>query len=226
MGLYHSPKTITNGLAGYWDAGNTKSYPGSGTSWSDISGYKNTGTFYGTPTFSSSKGGYLTFNGSQGINITYNSSSFAISTGDFTVESWFYQTSSTLYQRLCGLDVFGATGNLQVELPSSSTGVLLHINGGYTFYGSTPSINVWNHLVFSRISGTVTCYLNGAQNGNSASQAGSVSSTASFVIGANGTTGGNGFIGNIAMLKLHKGYGFKAADVRQTFNTLRGRFGI
>ena len=29
MALGHSPKVVTNGLVAYWDAGNTKSYPGS-----------------------------------------------------------------------------------------------------------------------------------------------------------------------------------------------------
>ena len=38
MGLSHSPKIVTDNLVLALDAGNTKSYPGSGTTWKDLSG--------------------------------------------------------------------------------------------------------------------------------------------------------------------------------------------
>ena len=44
MGLAHSPHIVRDGLAFYLDAANTKSYPGSGTTWTDISGKDNDGT--------------------------------------------------------------------------------------------------------------------------------------------------------------------------------------
>ena len=42
------------------DAGNTSSYPGSGSTWTDLAGGK-TFTLNGSPTYSSSNGGYLNF---------------------------------------------------------------------------------------------------------------------------------------------------------------------
>lgn len=47
MALAHSPKIITDGLVLCLDAGNTKSYPGSGTTWTDLSGQGNNGTITG-----------------------------------------------------------------------------------------------------------------------------------------------------------------------------------
>ena len=38
MGVGYNPKIITNGLIGHWDSSNLKSYPGSGTTWYDLSG--------------------------------------------------------------------------------------------------------------------------------------------------------------------------------------------
>ena len=38
MGLAHSPRIVTDGLVLALDAGNTKSYPGSGTAWTDTVG--------------------------------------------------------------------------------------------------------------------------------------------------------------------------------------------
>ena len=41
MALTHSPRIVTDGLVLCLDAGNTKSYPGSGTAWNDLSGSGN-----------------------------------------------------------------------------------------------------------------------------------------------------------------------------------------
>ena len=38
MSYHNGPKIITDGLVSYLDAGNTKSYPGSGNTWYDLSG--------------------------------------------------------------------------------------------------------------------------------------------------------------------------------------------
>jgi hypothetical protein len=38
MGVAYNPRIVTNGLVLYLDAGNRKSYPGSGTTWKDLSG--------------------------------------------------------------------------------------------------------------------------------------------------------------------------------------------
>jgi hypothetical protein len=41
MGLGHSPSIVRDGLVFYLDAANSKSYPGSGTTWFDLSGQSN-----------------------------------------------------------------------------------------------------------------------------------------------------------------------------------------
>ena len=65
MGLAHSPSIITDGLKVCFDAANPKSYPGSGTTWYDLSGNDNHGTLLNSPTFSSDKGGCFTFDGTD-----------------------------------------------------------------------------------------------------------------------------------------------------------------
>ena len=54
MGVFAGPEIVEDGLVLALDAGNTKSYPGSGTTWTDLSGNGNNGTFVGTTTFDSS----------------------------------------------------------------------------------------------------------------------------------------------------------------------------
>jgi hypothetical protein len=55
---------VTGGLQFYVDAGESTSYPGSGSTWYDLSGNAIDVTLTGTPTYSSSSGSYIAFNGS------------------------------------------------------------------------------------------------------------------------------------------------------------------
>jgi hypothetical protein len=63
MALTHSPKIPTNGLVLCLDSGNKKSYPGSGTSWYDLSGNGNYGDFQNTLNYTPDYGGELGFSG-------------------------------------------------------------------------------------------------------------------------------------------------------------------
>ena len=54
---WNGPKIVTNGLVGYWDAASKRSYPGSGTTWTDLSKEGNGGTLTNGPTPRTSHGG-------------------------------------------------------------------------------------------------------------------------------------------------------------------------
>jgi hypothetical protein len=49
----------------YLDAGNASSYPGSGTTWTDLSGNGRNGTLTNGPTYSSANGGSIVFDGTD-----------------------------------------------------------------------------------------------------------------------------------------------------------------
>jgi hypothetical protein len=105
---------ITKDLVLYLDAGNINSYPGSGTTWTDLSGNGYNGTLVNGPTYNSANNGYLIFNGSN-QNVTIPNAS--IPTGNllsFCV--WNYgittQQSSVVESR----DVNG-TRTLNIHLP-------------------------------------------------------------------------------------------------------------
>jgi len=65
MAVGYNPRIVTDGLVLALDAGNTKSYPGSGTTWTDLSGNGNTGTLTNGPTFDSANGGSIVFDGTN-----------------------------------------------------------------------------------------------------------------------------------------------------------------
>jgi hypothetical protein len=60
----YSSSIVTSGLILNYDISNTSSYPGTGTTITDLTGSSNA-TLYNSPTYTSSGGGYLTFNGSN-----------------------------------------------------------------------------------------------------------------------------------------------------------------
>ena len=57
-GRYETSGTVTSGLTMWLDAG---TYPGSGTTWSDLSGNGANATLVGSPAYNSLNGGYFTF---------------------------------------------------------------------------------------------------------------------------------------------------------------------
>jgi len=63
MAFSRGPKIVTDGLVLALDAANTKSYPGSGTTWTDLSGNGEDFSLYNTPTYSSDNSGILAFDG-------------------------------------------------------------------------------------------------------------------------------------------------------------------
>ena len=60
MAFFHSPKIVTDGLILALDAANPKSYPGSGTTWYDLSGNENNGTLYSVSHTTSNRGVFVT----------------------------------------------------------------------------------------------------------------------------------------------------------------------
>ena len=66
MGLFHSPKIVTDGLVLLLDAGNPKSYSGSGSDWLDQSGNKFHMSLKNSPTFTNDAGlKYFSLDGSN-----------------------------------------------------------------------------------------------------------------------------------------------------------------
>ena len=65
---------VTDGLILHLDAGNKNSYPGSGTTWTDLSGNGYNATLNNSVGFTTSSGGMLTLNGSnQTATVNVNS---------------------------------------------------------------------------------------------------------------------------------------------------------
>lgn len=87
MATVYSPNIVKNGLVFCMDAGNGKSYPGSGTTINDLVSPSSVGTFVNGPTFDSGNGGSIVFDGVD----SYVSSLFTINTiTNVTIQCWVF----------------------------------------------------------------------------------------------------------------------------------------
>jgi hypothetical protein len=95
MGVAYNPKIVTDGLILCLDAANVKSYPGSGTTWTDLSGNGNNGTLTNGPTFSSDNGGSIFFDGTDDfVTNTVTLGDILTSDEEITFCAWFNQTGN------------------------------------------------------------------------------------------------------------------------------------
>jgi hypothetical protein len=89
MALAHSPKIVTDGLVLCLDAANSKSYPGSGTVWSDLSGNGNNGTLVNGVGYSSENKGSMIFDGVDDYVDCGTVSQVGSSLTGLTVSVWY-----------------------------------------------------------------------------------------------------------------------------------------
>lgn len=97
MGLGHSPTLDITSLQLLLDSANSKSYAGSGTTWTDLSGNARNFTLVNGPYENYGFGGSIYFDGVD----DYASSSYApVFTGDFTIQCWVNFKTYINYQNI------------------------------------------------------------------------------------------------------------------------------
>lgn len=223
MALVHSPSIVTSGLTLCLDAANPKSYPGSGTSWFDLSGQNNTGTLINGPTYNSAAGGSWSFNGTSNYVSVANSDS--LNTPNNTLICWAKSNTSTWND-------FGflmSKRSVFIMHPQQNlTTVIYYYYLNNTFASQSvdvSDITAWNMYACSWDGTRINAYLNGALI-NFGVKTGplNTSDTGVLEIGKDDTFS-RYLNGNIAHASMYN-RALTAAEIRQNFNAYRGRFGI
>ena len=214
---------IQDGLVLNLDAGASISYPGSGATWTDLSGNGNNGTLENGVGYVGTNGGSLSFDGVDDVVNT----SYTPQLNDFTVIAWFRSTGGTLnYNRI--VDKNYAAGlwiGRQGNTPNSWGGGVLESFGPYGRY-ITLTDNQW-HMIVSRRQGTThTIYGDGITNSVSGTVSSTALSTARFSFG-NWYNANNAqrLTGNIAQVSIYN-KALTASEIQQNFQALKGRFNI
>ena len=101
---YNDTRILRNNLVFYVDANIPTSHPGSGTTWTDLSGNGNNMSLINGPSYSTGYGnGSVYFDGSDDRGESTDSTSLSI-TSSITIIAWIYPTAAT---NSCGFIVKG-----------------------------------------------------------------------------------------------------------------------
>jgi hypothetical protein len=212
---------VKEGLVMAVDASDRLSYPGSGTTLTDLSGNNNNALFNGGYTASNS--GAFTFNGTN----QYSDLPFQIST-NFTIEAVINTSNVTKKQGIVsnysnandgvGLEVFGAGSGLNffVFLSGVVSGVTV---------SNVLTNNTINHVAATKSGTSYSLYLNGRSLGTTTGGA-TITQSQNLRIGTDRSTSQTiNFVGNMYNIKVYN-RGITAQEVLQNFNATRWKFGI
>jgi len=240
MGSKVGISNVTDSLIFYLDAGNKRSYPGSGTNVSSLIGSMADGTLTNGVGFTSDDGGSFTFDGVNDYVDMGNNSKYDLDgSSSFTLSSWVKKTGGTffpIFQKLyypnsstqdgyrcyirtvtnqIFLNLYSTTGNNNITV-SSVDGI---------------SNNIWYNVVItydgSQTAAGVKIYINGESVSLSV---GSDTYTGTMITNENLTIGGqptptnplygNGNISNVSIYNKE----LSPSEVLQNYNGLKGRF--
>lgn len=244
MGLTHSPRIVTNGLVLCLDAANVKSYPGTGTTWTNLSGSGNNGTLTNGPTFSSDNKGSLVFDGTNDhANLGSSNNLTGNNLQTLTVSIWLKYSTTTFDTRAFTLQrgsslnssLLGIYNNADSTIQVNTTGSLGFFTRNFNNTSHAGLVFNDNYHLKNRFI-NVQCVVDGMNRylyidgilKNSDSDVGiqSVTNNTDPVYVGSGPTGNsnfwNGSIGNIMFYRR----ALTAAEIQQNFNALRGRYGI
>ena len=237
MAVGYNPRIVTDGLVLALDAANTKSYPGSGSTWSDLSGNDTDGTITGA-TFNSD--GYFDFDGTND-DVIDTGTSFLKTNDNVTLEAFFnHDSNSGSFFFLYEGEGDGFGSNVEFQLYAGS-GYLRSwfttSSGDFNLGGSAASAittGEWNHaaVTYSNLStasgASSKLYLNGVEvdSGSGATVDLASMPTSNLLIGRPYSTSlGRRYDGQVAAVKVYNRT-LSASEIQQNFNALRGRFGI
>jgi hypothetical protein len=226
---------ITENLVLNLDAGNPLSYPGTGTTWTDLTTNGNNGTLINGPTFDSANGGSIVFDGTNDYINLGNILNFE-RTDEFSISTWINVSSLTNYGMiLCKMDINQKGYFLYFE-PTGAIGFCLrntfNTNEILTFTQNTISLNNWVNICVTyngnSLASGVIFYLNNINQTNTVSKdllSASIINTSNNSIGSR-INFNNGYVnGKISIVTVYNKE-LSATEVLQNFNATKNRYGL
>ena len=245
MAAASGPNIVEDGLVLALDAGNTKSYPGSGTTWTDTVG-GNTGTLTNGPTYSSDNSGSIVFDGASDYIDLGTQINSDITTTDVTISFWAYIDSTAADEVFVSMESLTLNQPLIIWYDTSSTYEVQNtgvgdVGGGsnnvitttvtdassekrFTTSNNALSASTWYNIVvvLDVTNNEFYTYINGVEEAKwvSNNTSGGIKSTTNeFRIG-----GGTPYLdGRISQFFVYT-KALTATEVQQNYNALKGRY--
>jgi hypothetical protein len=234
MATSYNPNIVKDGLIAYFDAENRKSYPGSGSTWFDLTNSGKDFSLQGTD-FAESPSRFEMID-NQGDHIISSSTDIMAGLGAFSIDIWM---KIDILPSTSGIFSYAddvAPGGNAVLIFKNTSSIQLTINNdlGTLIYASTNDnyhVGEYMNLAVTRSGASFEFYINGASIGSSSCYGSNVPSggNGTLVLGQEQDTVGGGFQttqdldGSFSSLKIYNKE-LTDEEILQNYNVMKGRF--
>jgi hypothetical protein len=247
---------VEEGLVLYLDAGNRGSYPGSGTTWTDLSASGNNGTLVNSPTYKNENGGGLEFGTGKRVDLA-SASLLPLGTTDRTIFTcvkppgpsnqtteinkqiihWGTAAATQAFGLSAGRGPANSTRNNKLINNILSTDVFANPSQGAIPTNSNlitadKVIRYCITLTYTYANGLHLhkFWVNGISQGNGVSAVINTGNTQARIGAIIGTIGSNDWSGTSLQGVIYNVMVYNRAlsdsEIQQNFNAFRGRFGL
>ena len=237
--VYTAP--VDPDLKVFLDAGNAASYPGSGTTWYDLTSNGNNVTLTGSPTYNAITGSFE-FIGNTKYASTTSATNLSAGTGGQTTILWtrytgptndetYYYPYENGYNALGGQYtnrmLFGDGGfGYGFEMAYGGSGLQFYVpayNGTHDYTKSNMQ-NVWKQCVMVRDGDTIYYYINGSLvTSRTGFNSVSIDTSNSLYVGYCRSFAA-GYYGDISMFSIYNRV-LTGTEITNNFNTYKARYG-
>jgi hypothetical protein len=221
MGFYRGPNIVTDGLIFAIDAGSERSYPGSGTTATDLAG-TNTVALVNGVSYNPNQGGKWGFDGIDD-QIVLNSGT-ALVVNDFTITQWIQFPASTSKMSIGGGNYQGGSsykGYIWYRSTQGEIRVTMDNETGAVFnVASSVYCNKWSQITATRSGSAYKLYIDGIQV--NVTRTGSTNDFSIRTIGWS-YSDSYAFSGNISNTLIYNTV-LTDAEVLQNYNAQKNRF--
>lgn len=206
----------------YLNAADSTSYPGAGTTWTDLSPNGYSTTLQGTPTYTSST--HFAFNAGDYIDTNQS-----LSSENFSVGAWFRTNFGGVKMILSKETNAGWPWNYRIWMNGGQ------IYGDIATLDSSNSVvspltnynnNSWYYVMFTRDSSKLRLYVNGVEVNNSNATLSSITNSQEVWLGLSAYLGGSyQWNGDISQVFIYNRT-LTASEILQNYNATKLTYGL
>lgn len=244
MGAYIGTEIVNSGLVLHLDAANPKSYPGTGTTWGDLSGNNNYGTLTNGPTFSTANNGSCVFDGvndyarinnfsndlgpSLSICCWVNPVTMTVSQSGGEYLNWIINKRNTTTPNTNSWQLITANSKIRFDMWGISNTVVSPSGLAQATGEFTLQLNEWQYICVSTSKsngGSFNTYYNSQLNFSGTLTGDYGNTTKPIDIGKTGWGAGFYWNGSVSDIQIYD-RALSAQEISQNFEATRGRYGI
>jgi Concanavalin A-like lectin/glucanases superfamily len=214
----------------YLDSGNPASYPGTGSTWTDLQGGDDNATLINSPTYSSLYQGILQF---DDASLEYATIPDLGNLSKWTVEAWF-RLNSPLTGKVTAIvtNEFDLVDKLNFSIGTNNAPTNRNISVGFfdgsfrTTTGVVPQVGVWYQVVGTYDGSVVRQYVNGVASGGTVNYVGTPESGGEVRLMRRWdltAIASNLVDGDLAIVKIYNG-AISDSEVLSSYNSTYTRF--